>query len=72
MIGATVSASVEQARAWLAQDPDPRTREELETLIAQTERDAAAEADLDDRFAGRLAFGTARTSRHDSAREATA
>jgi phosphomannomutase len=55
-----VSASVEQARVWLAQDPDPRTREELETLIAQAEEgDAAALADLDDRFAGRLAFGTA-------------
>jgi phosphomannomutase len=55
-----VSASVEQARVWLAQDPDPRTREELETLIAQAEEgDAAAVADLEDRFAGRLAFGTA-------------
>jgi phosphomannomutase len=55
-----VSASIEQARVWLAQDPDPRTREELETLIAQAEEgDAAALADLDDRFAGRLAFGTA-------------
>ncbi|MEU1972540.1 phospho-sugar mutase [Microbacterium sp. NPDC019599] len=55
-----MSAALEQARAWLAQDPDPATRGELETLIAQVEEgDAAATADLEDRFAGRLAFGTA-------------
>ena len=45
---------------WLAQDPDPETRAELTALIADAEaNDAAAQADLDSRFAGRLQFGTA-------------
>lgn len=39
---------------WLAADPDPETRAELETLIAA--RDRAA---IDERFAQRLVFGTA-------------
>ncbi|MEH3088028.1 MAG: phospho-sugar mutase [Microbacterium arborescens] len=48
------------ARAWLAQDPDPETRDELAAVIAAAEAgDHAAELDLADRFAGRLAFGTA-------------
>ncbi|WP_228484527.1 phospho-sugar mutase [Microbacterium cremeum] len=48
------------ARAWLAQDPDGETRAELRELIADTENgDEAAAADLADRFATRLAFGTA-------------
>ncbi|KTR94893.1 phosphomannomutase [Microbacterium testaceum] len=48
------------ARAWLAQDPDPVTREELSGLIARVEQgDAAAADDLADRFSTRLAFGTA-------------
>ncbi|GLJ62157.1 phosphomannomutase [Microbacterium barkeri] len=48
------------ARDWLAQDPDPVTREELSGLIARAEGgDAAASADLASRFAGRLTFGTA-------------
>ena len=48
------------ARAWLAQDPDSRTRAELRDLIDRTAAgDAAASADLADRFAGRLLFGTA-------------
>jgi len=55
-----VSSSLEAARAWLAQDPDGVTRAELEDLIARAEDgDAAASADLDDRFSTRLAFGTA-------------
>ncbi|MEU6170913.1 phospho-sugar mutase [Streptantibioticus parmotrematis] len=46
-----------QARAWLAEDPDPQTRAELaELLEAGTE---AAAADLAERFAGTLQFGTA-------------
>ncbi|WP_229385362.1 phospho-sugar mutase [Microbacterium allomyrinae] len=49
-----------RAHAWLAQDPDGETRAELRTLItAAEEGDAAAAAELADRFAGRLAFGTA-------------
>ncbi len=48
------------ARGWLAQDPDSRTRAELRDLIDRAaEGDEAASADLADRFAGRLAFGTA-------------
>jgi len=45
---------VEQARAWLAQDPDPQTRAELEELIAINNDD-----ELTDCFASRLQFGTA-------------
>ncbi|MCR2815676.1 phospho-sugar mutase [Microbacterium jiangjiandongii] len=48
------------ARRWLAQDPDPVTRAELEELLArEAEGDEAASADLTDRFGARLAFGTA-------------
>jgi len=55
-----VSTVVERARAWLAQDPDPETRDELSALLERVEEgDAAASVDLEDRFAGRLAFGTA-------------
>ncbi len=59
--GARDEASVlDRARAWLAQDPDPETRAELHTLIEAAERgEDAAAADLADRFAARLAFGTA-------------
>ena len=49
-----------QARAWLRQDPDQETRDELAGVITRAGGgDAAALADLDDRFASRLAFGTA-------------
>ena len=43
-----------RVRAWLDDDPDPSTRAELEGLLALAET-----ADLDERFAGRLTFGTA-------------
>ncbi|HTT00236.1 MAG TPA: phospho-sugar mutase [Streptosporangiaceae bacterium] len=43
--------------AWLADDPDERDRAELEALAADG-RDGSA-AELADRFAGRLEFGTA-------------
>jgi phosphomannomutase len=50
----------ERAEAWLADDPDPLTRDELTRLIAAADDgDDAARADLEDRFAGMLAFGTA-------------
>jgi phosphomannomutase len=42
------------ARDWIARDPDPQTRAELEGLLERTDGAALAE-----RFAGRLAFGTA-------------
>ena len=47
--------------AWLAQDPDAETRAELARARSTAPRpgDAAASAELADRFAGRLAFGTA-------------
>ncbi|MGX5697943.1 phospho-sugar mutase [Agromyces soli] len=48
------------AEAWIAQDPDPEARAELETIVAAVRAgDAAASAELADRFDARLAFGTA-------------
>ncbi|MBZ4487063.1 phospho-sugar mutase [Microbacterium sp. cx-55] len=48
------------ARDWLAQDPDPETRAELEAILERADAgDAAASAELADRFDGRLEFGTA-------------
>lgn len=50
-------------RAWIADDPDPRTRAELTELLEAALSDGAAgeaaRGDLADRFAGTLAFGTA-------------
>jgi phosphomannomutase len=46
------------ARAWTAQDPDPTTRAELAALADRATTDEAL-AELADRFAGRLEFGTA-------------
>jgi phosphomannomutase len=42
------------ARRWIAEDPDPATRAELERVLADGD-----EADLADRMAGMLRFGTA-------------
>ena len=51
---------LDAARAWHAQDPDPDTRAELETLIDAASGGADdALAGLRDRFAARLEFGTA-------------
>lgn len=48
------------AEAWIAQDPDPETREELAAIVEGARAgDAAASAELADRFDTRLAFGTA-------------
>ena len=49
------------AEAWIAEDPDARDREELQALLDRAFglSDAAALAELRDRFAGRLTFGTA-------------
>ncbi|GIG53535.1 phospho-sugar mutase [Demequina activiva] len=48
------------AAAWIADDPDPATREELAAVLA-AHRDGSADAtaDLEDRFRGTLEFGTA-------------
>ncbi|WBU36811.1 phospho-sugar mutase [Homoserinibacter sp. YIM 151385] len=55
-----MSGTADTARSWLAQDPDPETRAELEQLLAGADRgDAEAAAALEARFAERLAFGTA-------------
>ncbi|GIU18156.1 phospho-sugar mutase [Shewanella glacialipiscicola] len=43
-----------QVKHWLENDPDPRTKAQLQTLI-----DSGNEAELAARFAGRLEFGTA-------------
>jgi phosphomannomutase len=51
---------IEQAKAWLAQDPDAETRTELQGLIqGATVGDSAALVALHDRFDERLEFGTA-------------
>jgi phosphomannomutase len=50
---------LERARAWAADDPDPVTREELERLVATATGDEQAAAELAQRFAGTLEFGTA-------------
>ena len=51
---------IAQARAWLAQDPDPETRSELESLIVAAEAGSVeAVDDLHSRFDTRLEFGTA-------------
>ncbi|MBC6458685.1 phospho-sugar mutase [Actinomadura sp. HBU206391] len=42
------------AQEWLAQDPDPRTREELRAIL-----DGGDDAALTDRFGAKLEFGTA-------------
>ncbi|MET9855873.1 phospho-sugar mutase [Streptomyces sp. NPDC006450] len=45
---------IARARAWLAEDPDPETADELAKLI-----EAGDTAELADRFSGMLQFGTA-------------
>ncbi|WP_337060124.1 phospho-sugar mutase [Kineococcus sp. G2] len=50
----------ERALAWVADDPDEGDRAELRAVLAAAEGgDAAAAADLADRFSGALEFGTA-------------
>jgi len=53
MAGADLRA---RAQAWIADDPDPATREELRAILALPD---PAATDLADRFAGALEFGTA-------------
>ncbi|MCX4660576.1 phospho-sugar mutase [Streptomyces uncialis] len=53
---------ITRARAWLAEDPDPGTRDELARLLERLHpgtADKEAAAELADRFAGTLQFGTA-------------
>jgi phosphomannomutase len=52
--------TLDEAKAWRDQDPDPQTRDELAAMIEDAESgNAAAVAALRDRFDSRLAFGTA-------------
>ncbi|QUL79802.1 phospho-sugar mutase [Brevibacterium sp. SMBL_HHYL_HB1] len=56
----TTGFDAEVVRAWIADDPDPQTATTLEHILTQAETgDEAAVADLEDRFAGPLVFGTA-------------
>ena len=45
-------------RRWIALDPDPTTREQLQELVDSADGERAA-ATLRELFAGRLTFGTA-------------
>ncbi|WP_308468092.1 phospho-sugar mutase [Rathayibacter soli] len=50
----------ERVRNWIAQDPDPETRDELQALLIAAEAGSTeATDDLHSRFDSRLAFGTA-------------
>ena len=49
-----MSDLIAQVRAWIAEDPDPKTRAELEALVAKNDL-----ATLNSCFAGFLEFGTA-------------
>ncbi|MFE3550284.1 phospho-sugar mutase [Streptomyces kronopolitis] len=49
---------INRAQAWLAEDPDPETRDELAKLVEAADDDGVA-AELAARFAGTLQFGTA-------------
>ncbi|MFI5802624.1 phospho-sugar mutase [Streptomyces sp. NPDC051561] len=56
----TSSDLLTRARAWLSEDPDAETRDELAKLIdTAAAGDPDALADLADRFSGTLQFGTA-------------
>ncbi|OKI24038.1 phospho-sugar mutase [Streptomyces sp. CB03911] len=64
MTQAPITDLLARARAWLAEDPDPQTREELSALLAEAEGETEsgnriAWSQLSERFAGRLQFGTA-------------
>jgi phosphomannomutase len=55
-----MSDPVADARAFLAEDPDPETRTELREVLERAEAgDETARSELADRFSGPLQFGTA-------------
>jgi phosphomannomutase len=55
-----MSTLIDQARAFADEDPDPESRDELRALVARAQApDAAALAELADRFSAPLEFGTA-------------
>ncbi|MDN5587724.1 phosphomannomutase [Brevibacterium sandarakinum] len=56
----TAGFDAEIVEAWIADDPDPQTATTLSSILAAAKTgDEAALADLEDRFAGPLEFGTA-------------
>ncbi len=56
----TIEAEFEaRVKAWIADDPDGADRAELQALLDRAGSDTEALAELRDRFAGRLRFGTA-------------
>jgi len=62
--GHTMTDLLDRARAWMAADPDPDTRDELARIMndatsAEPERQTMAIRDLGERFSGPLEFGTA-------------
>ena len=60
MDDAAVRDLLARARRWHDDDPDPRTRAELAALVSRAHSgDPETLADLGDRFAGALEFGTA-------------
>lgn len=59
-MSAANSALLDEARTWITDDPDERTRAELESVLSAADSgDSAALEDLRDRFSGLLEFGTA-------------
>ncbi|WP_377644136.1 phospho-sugar mutase [Oryzobacter terrae] len=55
-----LASVLDAARAWAADDPDPRTRAELEALVQRSEGgDDPAATELADAMSGMLEFGTA-------------
>ncbi len=58
-----MSVTEAEVNAWIENDPDEATRAQLRRLLERSEGDdenaAAARAELEDRFAGPLEFGTA-------------
>ena len=55
-----MNALFSKAQDWLNQDPDQETRAELEQLLSEAKSgNAEAQAELTNRFDGRLQFGTA-------------
>lgn len=59
MSAADPPALTGEVEAWIADDPEPADRDELRALLARSAADPGARADLAERFAGRLHFGTA-------------
>ncbi|MES4901109.1 MULTISPECIES: phospho-sugar mutase [unclassified Streptomyces] len=54
------SELISEARAWMAEDPDPETRDELAKLLEAAEAgEAKALDEIAERFSGTLQFGTA-------------